>query len=85
MQKPLQAPFRLYAYTPLSLLPSETPRNAVIMLGTVFLYLVVQVPALFGHSRDPIVDLVGLILAALTLAAYCIYQVGGTSWISVAS
>ncbi|GAQ81729.1 Calcium-binding EF-hand family protein [Klebsormidium nitens] len=53
----------------------ETPRNAIIMLGTVFLYLVVQVPAVFGHNRDPIVDLVGLVLATLTLAAYCVYQV----------
>jgi hypothetical protein len=45
------------------------------MLGTVFLYLLVQVPAFFGHNRDPIVDLVGLVFAIAVLAAYCVYQV----------
>jgi len=53
----------------------ETPRNAYIMLGTVFLYLLVQIPAFFGHNRDPIVDLVGLVFAIAVLAAYCVYQV----------
>jgi hypothetical protein len=49
------------------------------MLGTVFLYLLVQVPAFFGHNRDPIVDLVGLVFAIAVLAAYCVYQVNFAS------
>lgn len=53
----------------------DTRLNAKIMMVSCLLFLVVQVPALFGDADDPQLDLVGGVAALLFLAAYCAFQV----------
>lgn len=53
----------------------DTRLNAKIMMVSCLLFLVVQVPALFGDADDPKLDLVGGVAALLFLAAYCAFQV----------
>mmetsp|Transcript_10171 Transcript_10171/g.30570 ORF Transcript_10171/g.30570 Transcript_10171/m.30570 type:complete len:554 (-) Transcript_10171:2400-4061(-) len=52
-----------------------TPLNAVIMSGTVLLYLVIQIPSSFFPALQPLASLLGGIACILCLAGYCAYQV----------
>ncbi|CAL8462752.1 g2285 [Coccomyxa elongata] len=52
-----------------------TPSGAIIMVATVLLYAIVQVPAFLGNKEDYIASLIGAIVCLITLCAYCIFQV----------
>jgi len=52
-----------------------TKTNAIIMVVTAALYATIQVPTFMGHGDDTKAALTGAVLCALTLIAYCIYQV----------
>ena len=53
----------------------DTRLNAKVMMVSCLLFLIVQVPALFGDADDPRLDLVGGVAALLFLAGYCAFQV----------
>ncbi|KAK9789557.1 hypothetical protein WJX73_004608 [Symbiochloris irregularis] len=52
-----------------------TPFGAVMMIGSSFLYALIQVPAFLYHEDNSKAALWGGIACLLTLAAYCTYQV----------
>ncbi|EIE26168.1 hypothetical protein COCSUDRAFT_61158 [Coccomyxa subellipsoidea C-169] len=52
-----------------------TSSGAVIMVATVLLYAIVQVPAFLGNKEDYMASLIGSIVCLITLCAYCIFQV----------
>lgn len=53
----------------------DTPFNCKIMLLSSIAFLVVEIPALAGYTKDPTPSLVGTILCFVLLVTYCAYQV----------
>eukprot|EP00854_Cymbomonas_tetramitiformis_P006151 gene6151-7376_t len=56
----------------------DTPFNCKIMLLSSIAFLVVEVPALAGYTKDPTASLVGAILCFVLLFAYCAFQDEGS-------
>ncbi|KAK9803278.1 hypothetical protein WJX72_005726 [[Myrmecia] bisecta] len=52
-----------------------TPYNAGIMLCTLPLYLIIQVPAFLGHKTDPKISLAGCVICLFSVGLYCASQV----------
>ncbi|KAK9907616.1 hypothetical protein WJX75_007049 [Coccomyxa subellipsoidea] len=52
-----------------------TSSGAIIMVVTVLLYAIIQVPAFLGKKEDYMASLIGSIVCLITLCAYCIFQV----------
>lgn len=54
---------------------AATRHNVWAMLGSVFLYLVIQIPSAFGHHHSKRAAFATFALCCCTLVAYCAYQV----------
>mmetsp|Transcript_28465 Transcript_28465/g.54291 ORF Transcript_28465/g.54291 Transcript_28465/m.54291 type:complete len:537 (+) Transcript_28465:137-1747(+) len=54
---------------------SATRDNCWPMLLSSFLYLIIQVPAFFGYTKDPAAAYAAFFISLFSLAVYCVYQV----------